>query len=340
MRFKSAVIIGRFQPVHCGHLKIINEALENSEHLFIIVGSANKPRQLRNPFLISERIEMIKGAVDSSLHDRIHFIEVRDYFYNNNGWVNEVTQKVKTAQAHLKIRNENTTLMGFEKDHTSSYLSWFPHWDRYDFKDNFEGINATAIREDYLRHSDKIKKDPRVARSTQEWLSNFATTEEYLKLNEEQKMIDEYKISWATAPFPPVFVTADSLLVCAEHILLIKRKHNPGKDLWAIPGGFLDPHELISECAIRELKEETCVQVSTESLRESLTDVQIFDHPLRSSRGRTVTHVHLFKLEDLSLPNIEANDDAAEAQWVPLLDIGKMENIFFEDHFYIINRMV
>jgi nicotinamide-nucleotide adenylyltransferase len=59
------LFIGRFQPFHLGHLAIIKYALKTVDQLVITVGSADKSHEMRNPFTAGERIEMIKGSLDS-----------------------------------------------------------------------------------------------------------------------------------------------------------------------------------------------------------------------------------------------------------------------------------
>ena len=53
-----------------------------------------------------------------------------------------------------------------------------------------------------------------------------------------------------------VFTVRDGRL----EVLLIKRKHEPFKGMWAFPGGFLDYREDLGQCARRELEEETGVR--------------------------------------------------------------------------------
>ena len=60
----NALFIGRFQPFHKGHLATVKFALERVEQLVIVVGSAQKSHELRNPFTAGERIRMIKQSLD------------------------------------------------------------------------------------------------------------------------------------------------------------------------------------------------------------------------------------------------------------------------------------
>ena len=60
----NALFIGRFQPFHKGHLATVKFALERVEQLVIVVGSAQKSHEPRNPFTAGERIRMIKQSLD------------------------------------------------------------------------------------------------------------------------------------------------------------------------------------------------------------------------------------------------------------------------------------
>ncbi len=336
MSTKTAVIIGRFQPFHIGHFDLIEAALEKHERLVIVLGSANGPRSLRNPFTVDERVQMIKSALSSrvDLSKRVSaFVGVRDYFYNNEGWVNEVREKVR------EVAPGEVTLIGLLKDQSSSYLGWFSDWPLQNVSARID-VHASPLRENFFRDVNSIGNLDSLSPEVKQWLAKFAQTPAYEVLKAEQAYVDAYKKSWSTAPFPPVFVTTDILLLCNEHLLLIKRKGLPGRGLWANPGGFLDGNEPLLQCAIRELKEETAVDITETELKSAFVSAHVFDHPLRSSRGRTITHAHLFRLKNKTLPAFKAGDDAASAKWVPVLDIGKMEDQLFEDHFHIINYVL
>lgn len=96
-------------------------------------------------------------------------------------------------------------------------------------------------------------------------------------------------------------------------ILLIKRKNEPYKDKWALPGGFLDDDELIAMGAKRELQEETGLQV------DSVRQIGVFDKVDRDPRGRTISIAFL-----ANAPKGQtaiAADDAADAKWFSLNDL-------------------
>ncbi len=59
----SAIFLGRFQPFHLGHLSVIQKAVKENDHLFIVIGSTIESFQPANPFTLGERIQMIQSAL-------------------------------------------------------------------------------------------------------------------------------------------------------------------------------------------------------------------------------------------------------------------------------------
>jgi 8-oxo-dGTP diphosphatase len=85
-------------------------------------------------------------------------------------------------------------------------------------------------------------------------------------------------------------LTADIFIYDDElNFILIKRKNEPFKDCWALPGGFVEYGETVESAAIREAKEETSIDVELESL------VNVYSKPDRDPRGHTVTVVYIAK---------------------------------------------
>jgi nicotinamide-nucleotide adenylyltransferase len=59
----TGLFIGRFQPLHYGHIESIKFALKDINLLIVVVGSAQTSHELRNPFTAGERIEMIRNTL-------------------------------------------------------------------------------------------------------------------------------------------------------------------------------------------------------------------------------------------------------------------------------------
>jgi bifunctional NMN adenylyltransferase/nudix hydrolase len=337
--YDYAVFIGRFQILHNGHIGVIKRALKEAKHLIISVGSINQPIDSRNPFTYNERSRYIYSAIDQKYWDRITIIGNEDY-YNESEWISSVRTKVQKV-IDTRKEGKRVTLIGFSKDSTSYYLKLFPSWDTIEAESyknvNNDIVSSTPLRERFFEigrwdtHS--------VPRSMGDYLFAYKQTEEYRKIVEEDKFIRKYKESWDKAPFPPIFVTVDSVVIVGGHVLLIRRKAMPGKGLFAIPGGFINPEETLVNAMIRELREETKIKVPEPVLRGSIVYNEVFDNPNRSRRGRTITHAYLIHLKnEKKLPNIKGSDDADKAIWVPIDALDS--NTLFEDHYRIIKKMV
>jgi ADP-ribose pyrophosphatase YjhB (NUDIX family) len=137
------------------------------------------------------------------------------------------------------------------------------------------------------------------------------------KLTDAWLNIKAQREKWAGAPYAPIFVTVDAVVRGDDRVLLIRRAREPGAGLWALPGGFVEQDERLLQAAMRELREETSIGLLQVSLEDAFRSSKVFDHPQRSLRGRTITHAHFFDL-GRHTPDVQAADDAAEAQWVPI----------------------
>lgn len=61
----TGLFVGRFQPFHKGHLETVKFALKSVDILVMVVGSAQKSHEMRNPFTAGERVMMIKASLDA-----------------------------------------------------------------------------------------------------------------------------------------------------------------------------------------------------------------------------------------------------------------------------------
>lgn len=333
LKYETGVILGRFQPFREQDWNLLKNALDCSQQVIVILGSADSARSLRNPFTVSERKALIEAHLSShpTLKERVKFATVQDHFYQDHKWVQEVHEKVQKLSKSL----HSTGFFYFENDSSASYQEWFSGWTLELIKCPQE-LHSSKLRENYLRKKTSIESAQEISEETRKWLRQFAQTPAYEILKEEQGAIDVNQKQWSQAPYPPIFVTTDSIVTQAGHLLLIRRKNAPAKGLWALPGGFLDQDEILLDCAIRELKEETRIEVSKETLIQSLVATQTFDHPLRSDRKRTITHAYDFRLKGSQPADMNPGDDAAEARWVRIEDLEKMRTDFAEDHYHIV----
>jgi len=269
MTYHTGVFIGRFQPIHNGHLFVIKQALEHCEQLVIMLGSSFRASTVKNPFGVDERRQLIHDnlvALGSEILAKRVIVEpIEDTMYHETVWINRIRQAAeKHAQGAIAI-------IGHDKDASTYYLKHFPDWDRIELP-NFNNIDATHIRHAWLQADsiEAIGKAPGLPAITQTFLADRFDSKHYHYLREEHQFLQHYRGQWQHTPYPVLFNTTDALVLCQDHILLIQRKHAPGKDLWALPGGFVEAGEWLKEGIMRELIEETSIAIDVETLHKHL----------------------------------------------------------------------
>lgn len=337
-KYDFGIVIGRFQPFHAAHLNLIQHSLTLSEKVIIVLGSARSASDVKNPFTPAMREEIIRACFPND-EKRLIFRAVRDYPYNDHVWTAEV-QNI----AHETTDSEDVriAIIGFFKDRSSYYLNLFPQWNFEEFycaDKKLLNLNATLIREKFFCENDDWQEflPPQAATI----LEIFKETETFTHLQKEFQYLQKYKADtrFVGVNFEPTFITTDAVVVQSGHVLVIRRGHQPGKGLLALPGGFLAGGATLEDNAIKELKEETHIKVAAQVLRGSIKASHVFDYPERSQRGRTITHAYFIELApDLKegLPRVKGGDDAAKAFWLPLSALGEKEDEFFEDHIHIV----
>jgi len=344
--YHFAVFIGRFQPYHNGHHHIISQGLQRAEKIIILCGSAHLPVSHRNPWSFQQRKTMILNSFTKDEAERITVLPLMDSPYNDAIWSQSVRTIVNGVVQALNTMPHNTpriALIGHSKDHSSFYLKMFPQWESIEV-DNLDGLNATNLRDDYFSHAEHFAHSDSIFNAltptgTQQFFAEQFSQTAFDTIRAEHEFIEDYKRQWQAAPYPPVFVTVDAVVIQSGHILLVKRRARPGKGLAALAGGFIRQHERLQDACIRELREETKLKIPEAVLRGCIKRQHTFDDPHRSSRGRTITHAFLIELPvSENLPKVKGGDDAEKAFWLPLADMNPEK--MFEDHYFIIRHLL
>ncbi len=350
MQQEIGIVIGRMNPPHIGHLYLIEEALSRSDYVIIVFGSADQPPTPKNPFSVGERnVLLMQMCKDRNLDtSRLILTYARDFLYSDIEWINSVKRQVNhcvMSNPNIK-KNWQYTLYGYEKDESSEYLRWFRDFWKYHQIDkpyvDSQGtiVSSTRIRE-AMFSTGMFSLTTNLLTETYsdsmlQWFEQWMNTQSFHQLEQDYEYYKEYKHRWEVSPFPPVFVTGDAVVFCNGHVLVVTRKGPPGRDTFALPGGFINQDETIKDCIIRELKEETRIDVPPGKLKNCMRQVVTFDAPQRSLRGRTITHAGVIVLEEPALPRVRGSDDAKTALWISLHQIERNQHRFFEDHFHII----
>lgn len=129
--------------------------------------------------------------------------------------------------------------------------------------------------------------------------------------------------------YPRAALTVDAIVSVKENksifILLIQRGNEPFKNMWALPGGFIEMDETLETACKRELAEETGLQV------EKMTQFRTFDAVNRDPRHRTISVVFFAELNKRKA--VKGGDDAVRAEWFP---VSNLPELAF-DHSQILN---
>lgn len=351
MQYDSLVFIGRFNPFHAGHYHVAKQALKLAENLIFVIGSHDRTRDTRNPFTTAERTVIIRSAfADDAVHDRLHFCPIVDYTYNDERWIAAIQSAVTSVAytVNKKFGMPKIGLIGYEKDHSSYYLKKFPNWDLVHIEPE-KKLSATDLRQLIFRTYWEIDDVLDINdEGFQEFFVNsrhkfvvLTYAAQLQEIADEFEFIENYKKQWANTPYPVTFNTVDAVVTQSGHLLLVTRKAMPGEGLLALPGGFVNQTEKLQEAVIRELREETRLDIPTPALVGSINKVHTYDDPHRSARGRTITTAFHFKLNDAyELPVVKGSDDAKKAQWYSFNEVVVNKNRFFEDHYSIIEHMI
>lgn len=115
-------------------------------------------------------------------------------------------------------------------------------------------------------------------------------------------------------------VGVGAIVLHEGRVLLVRRGRPPAAGKWSVPGGLLDLGETTAEAARREVREECGIDVRVEGL------VGVLDRVIRDDAGRV--RYHWVLVDYLARPastELSVGDDAAEARWVALEEVEKLD---------------
>ena len=118
----------------------------------------------------------------------------------------------------------------------------------------------------------------------------------------------------------PCSATAAFIVNDKQEMLVVRRAKEPAKGTLDLPGGFVDMGETVEQGMLREIKEETGLDVKEIQYLFSSPNVYMY-----SGMG-----VHTLDMDFLvpvhgDVPAINAADDAAEALWIPISEVNPAE---------------
>jgi ADP-ribose pyrophosphatase len=114
-------------------------------------------------------------------------------------------------------------------------------------------------------------------------------------------------------------VAVGGVVIRGGDVLLVRRSKAPSRHLWAVPGGSVELGESLLDAAVREVREETGVDVRARAV------VHVFDAIERDAHGRVEHHYVVVDVAcDWVAGEPQAGSDALEARWQPIVKLGEL----------------
>lgn len=117
------LVVGRFQPLHKGHLAAIREVLGKCDDLIVVIGSAEESHTERNPFTAGERFQMLISSLTQSERSRIFIVPIRD-LNRYSLWVSHVESHLPPFDVVFSSSDLTRSLFrqaGYEVQRTNAY---------------------------------------------------------------------------------------------------------------------------------------------------------------------------------------------------------------------------
>ncbi len=152
MKVPHALVIGRFQPFHQGHVFLIESALDLAQNVSICIGSANIIND-DNPFPYEKRLRMVEEAIAHNnwslsishiipsddipddaewLNDIVKKLPPIDLVVGNNDWVNGICKAadypVKELEMHNRTIYEGKTIRRLMREHNHTWKTYVPDY--------------------------------------------------------------------------------------------------------------------------------------------------------------------------------------------------------------------
>lgn len=343
----NAFYIGGFRPFHNGHVNMILRGLETFDKIHVMVGSYSNAPNARCPFTGEQRKGIIeKWVKNNNLTDRV-FVGTHEDYYDDNEWA-ETFRKYE-RENYKKTGDRITNVLMCTGRESMNYHNVVEKIGiQFWYMPPLVNISATEIRDwffdvDNYKHMEKMMQA--LPTESLEFLFKNPVNPD---LKKELQAIKEIKEEAAKCKYPPIYSTADALIMVnvkyTDYVLMIQRKSDIGNKLLAIPGGYIEQHETAKQAALRELYEETGLLINQNDVVRS--KFMIADIPGRSLRGRIISNVFYYYVgyRDEGFPDIRVTNETYGHRWVPVECFKNPSDpiraFCFEDHWLIVNNML
>lgn len=325
---KAGVVIGRFQPFHKGHKSLIDHALEECEQVFVFIGSANRLPNFKNPFSNEERKEFILRSYPSEEKLNIMFLHdkptLSDWVGNVYGFLHHVLGDLDPTTVNLYTSDKDETF--YEETFLFNVRGI-----------KVSGISGTAIRKGLYDGNGDRKLMPQ---STASMVDSIVLTKHWENMRAEftSCLSGKARATMSHQWNNPIEPVVHAVVTQSNKVLLVKRNSVRGYGQWALPGGFLEANESTQSGALRELREETgvdlgklqCGQLAM-ALEENLDDLSV--------RTLGINFLFAVKPEEVIEVTIDPKE-VLEYKWCDVGDITSEREILFFNHNLVVQRLI
>lgn len=325
---KLSVVIGRFQPLHEGHVDLITRAKEEGEHVLVLVGSANQLPDFKNPLSYKERLELLVTVVGN---EGITYRPLPDQD-SDEQWESDVIGHV------LSLEEDPTEVMIFcnskdEETYRKSFL--FP----VTTVDNLD-IDATSVR-----HAWYTKTLWTVEHQVHPYvMSKLSTHYDLERLsNEYSTTVTMHSRKKEGHPFGnPMEPVSFAVIIQNGKLLTGRRNGARGKGQLGLCGGFVESSETTMEACIRETKEELGVDLgSLISQGQAVCMAQCVSENLGDLGVRTLGVNYLFVINpDVELLITEDGEETTGHEWLDIMAVCENKELLFFNHNQIVRQLL
>ena len=163
MNKKIGVFLSRMQPLHNGHIGIIDKALSENDKVIILIGSANKEGTIRNPIGINLRKEILKETLENEYQkdnrEKIEIVELPDWSTETDIASNLEWGRYLYYNVVSKSKQRNFTM--YFSDEPEIVSNWFQdkiirtriNLRIFKRAEMFEAVSSTKIRNAFLNNN-------------------------------------------------------------------------------------------------------------------------------------------------------------------------------------------
>lgn len=322
--FDLTVEIGKTDPPHLGHYDGSESYYFLADKHLRLVGSAGFSPNLRVALPYEQRRLLLETGTRLRRYPDVEILPLRDYG-DDARWQEEVRRTVSTvAPGATKV-----LLIGASKDESSYYLKLFPEWEFFEAPMRRHGgriVSASELRLAWLEGTLSEHKEL-LDEWAYQYLLSLSGSEVHRRLGEELEHLRSLAL-------PSLIKALDGVVVCHDHLLLVRRSSYIGRGLLALPSlSSIDGEDGLSRL-MGHLEE--LIAVESRELRASLSQAPVEMRSWRFYGSKSiVTGIPLYLPFDY-LPEIREEG----VKWVPLQELPAVFSEVWADQMLLIEKIL